>query len=387
MRIRNLELKSFGISNFLKSRPLDSKLEPTIRCVSSTGTISRMLRHLTWTACRSLSTTNSALLGLSTRVSSAQRLLSSSVAAAPSSRVVPPNLRFDPRSSFAPKAPTKVVSIRDDDDENYEEEVDDDLDEKLSRLPKPELRYAVPLPDRLNVSVHTLFSSNDTKVGTLWLEESVFGRDPIRIDLLKRSVDYYRNKLRGVRKAVTKTISQVSGSGRKLRNQKGQGRARVGHSRPAHFRGGAKAHGPKNVTDYGATKLNKRVRKLALTHALSQKLKEGNLIVVDQLHALPTHKTKELVRLLAPFGIAGSSADNVSTALLLDHYYPSTQTQDEQPVSYQGVPIHLWVASNNIPKLTVGNDNLANVYSILKHEKLVLTLDALQKIEGRLKDI
>ena len=304
-------------------------------------------------------------------------------------RPIPPNLKIDPKSSFAPRPVEEVIEQEEGDTERKEEDVDDvEEAEKVGApalyFPEPDIIYAVPLPERLNVQVHTLFAPEyDSQVGTLWLEDAVFGRDPIRIDLMKRSVDYYRAKKRGRRKAKTKTISEVSGSGRKIRQQKGTGQARVGHSRPSHFRGGAKAHGPKNTTDYGNTKLNKKVRKQALTHALSQKLKEGNLLVLDQLQELPTHKTKDLARLLKPWDIGGR--DGIS-AMILDHYYPKEE-EDTKATSYAGVPINFWVASANLPKVKVGNDHLASVYDILKHEKLVLTLSALQQIETRLKDI
>ncbi|GKY98111.1 hypothetical protein MPSEU_000768900 [Mayamaea pseudoterrestris] len=274
------------------------------------------------------------------------------------------------------------------DESEYEEEyADDDLPLFLAA---PEIRYAVPLPERLNVTVHSLFSSTpSTASGAIYLDKAVFGRDPIRIDLMKRAVDYYRAKKRGMRKAVTKTISQVSGSGRKMRQQKGTGKARMGHSRPAHHRGGAKAHGPKNVTDYGNTKLNKKVRKQALSHALSQKLLEGNLVLINSLFELPTHKTKDFARLLQPWGIGGRHG---TTALILDCYHADKQvdaavTATPPPVSFKGVPANVVVASSNMHNVTVGNDHQGSVYDILKHEKLVLTLAALEKLEARLKDI
>ena len=95
---------------------------------------------------------------------------------------------------------------------------------------------------------------NDTKdknarssivVGTVNLPSEIFGKHPIRTDLIHRVVVYQRNKKRGKRNggARTKTISEVSGSGKKMRQQKGTGMARCGHKRPPHWRGGAKAHG------------------------------------------------------------------------------------------------------------------------------------------------
>jgi large subunit ribosomal protein L4 len=323
---------------------------------------------------------------------------------------LPPNLKIDPRSSFAPPrvfdaplkekkdtnangdmessakvSPDSVINHDEDDDSVDYDEDEDDVDFDILKDDAAP-HYAIPLPDRLNVSIYTLFApEHSNQVGTLWLDPATFGRDPIRIDMLKRAVDYYRAKKRGRRQAVTKTISEVSGSGRKVRNQKGGGIARAGHSRPAHWRGGAKAHGPKNNTDYGNVKLNKKVRKQALQHALSQKLLEGNLIVLDQLHALSSHKTKDLAQMLEPWDIAGRYG---TTALILDHYYPEKGDDDnKEATSYRGIPVNLWVASGNLFKIKVGNDHLASVYDILKYDKLVLTLSALQQIEKRLKDV
>jgi large subunit ribosomal protein L4 len=154
------------------------------------------------------------------------------------------------------------------------------------------------------------------------------------------------------------------------------GIARAGHSRPAHWRGGAKAHGPKNNTDYGNVKLNKKVRKQALQHALSQKLLEGNLIVLDQLHAL---SSQDLADMLAPWDIAGRYG---MTALILDHYYPDKSDSDDnkEATSYRGIPVNRWGASGILFKIKVGNDHL-------KYDKLVLTLSALQQLEQRLKDV
>eukprot|EP00980_Cylindrotheca_fusiformis_P010253 scaffold2277_cov137-Cylindrotheca_fusiformis.AAC.8 len=308
------------------------------------------------------------------------------VASQASSSSLPPNLTFDRRSSFAPKeepflVPPTQASTTEDEDEmmdveesGYESEVEEGLMSTSTTTP----RYVIPLPDRLKTNVHGPDGSIN---GTLWLEPSVFGIDPIRVDLIKQSVDYIRNKIRGVRKAKSKTISEISGSGRKVRQQKGTGRARAGHSRPAHWRGGAKAHGPKNTVDYGNVKMNKKARRLAMVSTLSQKLKEGNLILVDNLK-LESHKTKHLVTMLEEaYGIGKDG----STALVLDHYFEDENSEDDD-ASYHGVPINLWVAAGNIYKIKVLSQRYANVYDILKKEKLIITLGALEQIEARWKD-
>mmetsp|Transcript_8425 Transcript_8425/g.16092 ORF Transcript_8425/g.16092 Transcript_8425/m.16092 type:complete len:162 (-) Transcript_8425:155-640(-) len=160
--------------------------------------------------------------------------------------------------------------------------------------------------------------------------------------------------------------------------------ARVGHSRPAHFRGGAKAHGPSNLTDYGNTKLNKKVRRQALCHALSQKLLEGNFILLDQLYALPSYKARQLAKILAEWGL-GDKSDQAS-ALIIDSYYPEEDSASTVATHY-GVPVPFSLAASNLPRITLGNDHAASVYEILRHDKLVLTLAALEKLETRLKNV
>ena len=93
-----------------------------------------------------------------------------------------------------------------------------------------------------------------------------------------------------------------------MRQQKGLGMTRAGHkhpAHPAHWRGGAKAHAPKGWIQNYETKLNKKVRKLGLKHALSQKLLEGNLTVLNDLQTLESHKTKTLISQLDQFDIGG----------------------------------------------------------------------------------
>jgi len=278
----------------------------------------------------------------------------------------------------------KALEAEEEEEEYDEEDDKDDEEDAPMFLPPPDIVYAVPLPQRLHVPILDLFvpEHENNEVGTLWLDEGVFGCDPIRVDLMKKAVNYWRAKKRGRRKAHVKGISEISGSGRKLRPQKGQGRARVGHSRPPQFRGGVKVHGPKNTRDYGKTKLNRKVRQAALRNALSQKLLEGNLMIANQLHHLPSIKTKELAAYLGNYDIGGMDG---SSALILDSYNPEETEGSELPAQYKGVPANFWVASNNIPNVKVNNHISAVVYHILRHEKLILTLACVEMLERRLK--
>lgn len=273
-------------------------------------------------------------------------------------------------------------------DEEYEE---DELLYSLENTPLTEPNYVVPLPERLHVPIFSLypdksivkddeestdFELTPTEVGTIHLPPYLFGQDPIRIDILHRVVVYQRNKKRGKRfAALSKTISTKSGSGKKMRPQKGSGRARAGHKRAAHWRGGAKAHGPKGVVQDYTTKLNKKVRKMGLRHALSQKLKEGNLVLVNELRG-ESVKTKDLAATLELFYIGGKGIEG-ATALILDE-----PEDDEESVG--GVNAVLRLASRNLHKIKMLNQLQANVYDILKYDKLMMSLSALQALEKRL---
>ncbi len=341
----------------------------------------------------------------------------SSAASSEKQMALPPNLMFDFKSSFAPQKEenTEIASSMvvesddnvDNDDEQSEsseydlddEHTDEDIDETLFFQTNPTNpsthRPVQPLPFRLQVPIHDCQS--EEAIGSVWLDASVFGVEEIRVDLIAQNVNYIRNKIRGVRKAKSKTISEKSGSGRKVRNQKGGGIARAGHSRPAHWKGGAKAHGPKNTKDYGNTKLNKRVKVLAMRSMLSQKLKEGNLVVVNNLH-LDSHKTGPWASILeSKFGVGKAlkktrlrnnpELERTTSALVLDHYLePEEEGEEDYHASYHGVPINLWVASSNIPRVTVRNHRFLNVYDCLRNEKLIVTLSALEQIEEKWKE-
>lgn len=258
---------------------------------------------------------------------------------------------------------------------NKKEPVMYDLSTQLDRK-----IYAIPLPERLKVPI--LEFSSKEEVGTIHLSAHVFGQDPIREDILHRVVIYQRNKKRGKRKAKAKDRSEVQGSTRKIRQQKGTGRARAGSIRAPQRRGGGVAHGPRGgIQDY-TTKLNKKVRNLGLRMALSQKLKEGNLVLVNSL-ALPSFKTKLFASALVKHDISGSHGTN---AFILD-WLPKSSKQDETQASANGVDANLLVASQNIQKVKVMHALTANVYDILKHEKLILSLAALETIEERFLNV
>jgi large subunit ribosomal protein L4 len=262
-------------------------------------------------------------------------------------------------------------------DDDEEEEEDWYAEEMWFEAPKPII--AIPLPERLEVNILDKSDFVST-VGSLQLRPSLFGQDPVRVDIIKRVVQYQRNKKRGKRKAITKTISEVSGSGKKVRPQKGGGTSRAGHRRPAHWRGGAKAHGPKGkIQDY-TTRLNKHVRKLGIVYALSQKLKEGNLMIVDDF-MLESHKTKDLSAALKAVGLSDQDG---KSAYLIDWATDDDGDGSEESLVYGGLPIRLSVAAGNLQRIKVSSQAYINVYDIMKHEKLVLSVSAVQALEERL---
>jgi large subunit ribosomal protein L4 len=196
---------------------------------------------------------------------------------------------------------------------------------------------------------------NDT-LGEIELAEAVFGL-PVRKDILARMVNYQLNKRRtGNHK--TKQVWEVSGTTKKPYKQKGTGHARQGSLRSAQFRGGGIIFGP--VVRSHATDLPKKVRKLALKTALSAKLAAGKLIVIEA--AKIEGKTSDLSKKLTQLGWG--------RVLIIDG-----PTLDEG----------FRRAAGNIPGIDLLPQQGANVYDILRRDTLVLTRDAVQHLEARLK--
>ncbi|CCC98837.1 50S ribosomal subunit protein L4 [Azospirillum baldaniorum] len=203
----------------------------------------------------------------------------------------------------------------------------------------------------------TIKNLNNETVGEIELADEIFGL-PSRTDILARMVNWQLAKRRaGTHK--TKTISEISGTGKKPYRQKGTGRARQGSMRSAQFRGGATIFGP--VVRSHEHDLTKKVRKLALKTALSTKAAEGKLLVLDAASA-ESHKTKELAVRLASLGL--------TSALIIDG---------------ANLNENFARASRNIPLIDVLPEQGANVYDILRRDTLVLTRNAVEQLEARLK--
>ena len=192
--------------------------------------------------------------------------------------------------------------------------------------------------------------------GEVELLDAVFGIEPRR-DILTRTVNWQRAKARAGTHA-SKGISQISGTTKKPWAQKGTGRARQGSLRSPQFRKGAVIFGP--VPRDHAHDLPKKVRLLALRMALSAKQQDGKLIILDQAKSAD-HKTKPVAAKLTALGL--------NNALIIDGNLDPNFAK----------------ATRNLPHLNVLPEQGANVYDILRCDTLVLTKNAVEQLQERLK--
>jgi len=205
----------------------------------------------------------------------------------------------------------------------------------------------------MELSVKTLAGK---AAGKVKLSDDVFGLEP-RADILNRMVRYQLAKRRAGTHHV-KTRSELDATGKKFVRQKGSGGARHGDRKAPQFRGGGKAFGP-NVRDH-AHSLPKKIRALALRHALSSKAKSESLIIVDD--AKSDGKTKTLRGQMSGLGLANALV--IGGAEIEDNFAQ---------------------ASRNIPNVDVLPVQGINVYDILRRDKLVLTKAAVEALEERFK--
>ncbi|HJD59100.1 MAG TPA: 50S ribosomal protein L4 [Rickettsia endosymbiont of Omalisus fontisbellaquei] len=203
-----------------------------------------------------------------------------------------------------------------------------------------------------------ILSLANEEVGEISLNEDIFAVEFIRDDIIKQVIDWQRAKaMSGNHK--TKTVSEVSGTTKKPFKQKGTGNARQGSLRSVQMRGGGVAHGPR-VRSH-ATKLPKKVRKLGLIHALSEKLAEGKLLVIDSLK-LDEPKTSALVNILNKF-----------------------QGKSFFVIDGNKVDINFSLAAKNIYNTVIVPQIGANVYDIIRHEYVLLSQEAVSVLEERLR--
>jgi large subunit ribosomal protein L4 len=202
----------------------------------------------------------------------------------------------------------------------------------------------VPKLDILNIS--------GDRVGEIELNENVYGAEVNEHVLYEVVKNYLANQRQGTQSA--KTRAEVRGGGKKPFRQKGTGNARQGTIRAPHFVGGGVAFAPK-PRDY-SYKLPKKVKRLAFRSALSSKINEGEVIIIDSL-TFDAPKTKEMINVLANI-----KADRKALIVTLE--------KEDNVVK----------SASNIKNVEASFVGSLNVYEILKHTSLVMTKEAAEKI-------
>lgn len=192
-----------------------------------------------------------------------------------------------------------------------------------------------------------------TEVSTIELNDNVFSIEPNEVVMHAAVVNYLANQRQGTQSTLTRT--EVRGGGRKPWRQKGTGHARQGSTRAPQWTHGGIALGPK-PRDYSYS-LNKKVKQLAMKSALSMKVQEKNFVVVDAI-TFENYKTKDAIKMLSALN-AGKKALIV------------TETPDQKVIK----------SAANIPGVKTTLCNTLNVYDIINCDTIVVTLNAVKKIE------
>lgn len=197
-----------------------------------------------------------------------------------------------------------------------------------------------------------VFNMSGSEVGNIDLSDGIFAVEVNEHVMHQAVVQYLANQRQGTQSALTR--AEVSGGGRKPWRQKDTGRARQGSIRSPQWTGGGVVFAPK-PRDY-SFKLNKKVKRAALKSALTTKVNEGKLIVVDEL-ALPEIKTKKMAEVL-------KNINAVKPLIVIEEGNSNAV-----------------LSARNIADVKTAGVNTINVYDILKYDSLVLTKAAVSKIE------
>jgi large subunit ribosomal protein L4 len=202
---------------------------------------------------------------------------------------------------------------------------------------------------------------SNKEVGEVTLSDAVFGVE-LNEALIHAAVkNYLANKRQGT--SATKTRGNVSGSGRKLWKQKGTGRARIASLRSPLWKGGGNVHGPQ-PRDWSYN-LPKKMRRGALRSALSERLREGNLIIIDEF-SIDNPKTKDFINILTTLELADKKKQ--TKTLIVDSLDNA----------------NLILASRNVKKTKITNGYGLNIYDLLYHEKLLISKAALEELNNLL---
>ena len=199
----------------------------------------------------------------------------------------------------------------------------------------------------------TMYNMEGKEVGDIELKDEIFGVAPNEHLIYMAVKQHLAASRQGTQKA--KTRSEVSGGGKKPWRQKGTGHARQGSIRSPQWKGGGMVFAPV-PRDY-SFKMNKKEKRAALKGALSDKVSDGRLIVLDELR-LEEKKTKDFVRVMDALKVADK-------ALVV------TAEHDENVI----------VSARNLPKVKTSVSTLINVYDVINAKTLILTKDAVEKIE------
>ncbi|PWM36404.1 MAG: 50S ribosomal protein L4 [Clostridiales bacterium] len=190
-------------------------------------------------------------------------------------------------------------------------------------------------------------------VGEITLSDAIFGIEPNKSVLHDAVKNYLANQRQGTQSTLTRT--EVSGGGKKPWRQKGTGHARQGSTRAPQWRHGGIALGPK-PRDYSYT-LNRKVKRLAIKSALSSKVQENNLVVVDKI-ASEDYKTKTMVEMLKALG-----------------------AERKAMIVMPGVDAKVIKSAANIPGVKTALVNTINAYDLLCYDKVIIDKSAVEKIE------
>lgn len=198
-----------------------------------------------------------------------------------------------------------------------------------------------------------MYNMSGESVGTIDLSDAVFGQEVNKVAVHEVIKNYLANKRQGTQS--TKTRTEVSGGGKKPWRQKGTGRARQGSTRAPQWMGGGVALGPK-PRSYRYS-INKKLKAVALKSALSSKVEESTIVVVDKIE-LPEIKTKAIAQMIANLPVEGN-------ALIV--------TADNDSSVYR--------SARNLEGVSTTFVGQMNVYELVKYEYMVVTKDAIAKIE------
>ncbi|MCL0101150.1 50S ribosomal protein L4 [Peptococcaceae bacterium] len=198
-----------------------------------------------------------------------------------------------------------------------------------------------------------VYNINGEQVGEIELNDAVWGIEPNKYVLHQAVVMQLASRRLGTH--ATKTRGMVRGGGRKPWRQKGTGRARHGSIRSPIWRGGGTVFGP-HPRKYGFP-LPKKVRRLAMKSALSSRVESNDILVLDSLD-MSVPKTKEMVKILSNLNVD-------KKALVVTAEYNE----------------NVFKSARNIPYVTQLKADKLNVYDVLSHQKLIITKDAVAKIE------